>query len=127
MSEYIFSDETKLKSLHYVHQCYKFDKDVDLTLLRIKDLQRLLLRSGKFFWKEDRVDRFSTIFSLLEQDDKNDSKIGSQEIAPLDVVKTISYDELKILVEYLDNEIKRMSGNADTLLSKQNLCYLRLI
>jgi hypothetical protein len=88
--------------------------------MQMKDLERPHRRSSKsishlVFLQSKLI----LIEFLSEQDDASDTLIRPQEIAPLDAMKTISYDELKIILEYMDNEIKRIRANADTLLSKK--------
>ncbi len=65
--------------------------------------------------------RHFCITLVLADDDKNDTVVRAQEISPLDSVKTLSYDELKILMETLEKESTRMSTNASHLSGKLKL------
>ena len=83
---------TALQDYEYVHQCYKFDQDVQFVLVPASDLVRTLQRS--------------------EADDSSDSNVKIEDISPLDQVKKLSYSELKILLETLEKESVRMSKMA---------------
>ena len=89
--EYLDHD-TALQDYEYVHQCYKFDQDVQFVLVPASDLIRTLQRS--------------------EADDSSDSNVKIEDISPLDQVKKLSYSELKILLETLEKESVRMSKMA---------------
>ena len=52
-------------------------------------------------------------------DDKNDNVVRAVDISPADAVKTLSYDDLKILMETLDKDTTRMSTNATHLAGKR--------
>jgi len=86
-----------LSDYEYVHQCYKYDKDVVLTLAHKDSISKTLART--------------------ENDDENDSEIGFNQISPLDSMKTLSYNDLQILLGTLQKEADRISETAKTLAS----------
>ena len=94
-AEYLLSGQ--LSDYEYVHQCYKYDRDVRLCLACKSDIARDLARTAS--------------------DDQLDSDPGFDQISPLDTLKTLSYDELKILLACLQKEADRMSATARTLAS----------
>lgn len=89
------SNETQLQSYEYVHQCYKFDRDVEFVLMPLSDVQHHFLRAA--------------------EDDKHDQVVRAEDLSPLDQIKTLSYEELQILLEYLEKESVRMIKVSDTL------------
>ena len=89
--------EGQLSQYEYVHQCYKYDQDLHLSLVNTGQLNRELARTG--------------------QDDETDHNLGFSQISPLDTTKTLSYDELRILVSTLQKEADRISVTARTLAS----------
>ena len=59
--EYIpCDDEAKLDEFDYIHRCYKFDEDVELTLVPLRELKRPLLRTGT-------ADRLLLKHSVIEE------------------------------------------------------------
>ena len=94
-AEYLLSGQ--LSDYEYVHQCYKYDRDVRLALASKSDIARDLARTAS--------------------DDQLDSEPGFDQISPLDTLKTLSYDELKILLACLQKEADRMCSTARTLAS----------
>ena len=94
-SEYL--SDGKLADYEYVHQCYKYDRDVHLSLVQKSEIVRDLART--------------------EEDDQSDYNITINQISPLDTIKTLSYEELKILLSCLQKEADRMSVTARTLAS----------
>jgi hypothetical protein len=70
---------------------------------------------GNIF-KEHLTSQFPNDISA--DDDRNDCDVRAADISPLDPVKTLSYDELKILMETLEKEATRMSTNASHLAGK---------
>ena len=85
-SEYLEND-SQLKEYEYVHLCYKLDKDVEFVLERIQTIPRPYQRT--------------------EADDTSDSNIEVKDITPLDYWKTISYNDLKVLLDLLEQESER--------------------
>ena len=81
--------EAQLKDYEYVLHCYKFDLEPEFILVPKSELSLNLARSA--------------------QDDVKDSKVKPEDISPLDQVKKVSYEELKVLLETLDNECSRMA------------------
>ena len=75
-------NKAQLKDYEYVHQCYKFDRDVDFILLPLQDLTKPFKRTAK--------------------DDTTDSVVKVEDISPLDQSKTVSYDDLRILLGNLE-------------------------
>ena len=94
-AEYLCSGQ--LSDYEYVHQCYKYDKDVVLTLIQKSEVITDLART--------------------QADDETDCNVTFNQISPLDTIKTLSYDELKILIATLQKEADRMSVTARTLAS----------
>ena len=94
-SEYL--SDGQLSDYEYVHQCYKYDRDVHLTLAHKNDIIRDLARTAA--------------------DDESDSKLSFNQISPLDTMKTLSFDDLRILLSTLQTEADRMSVTARTLAS----------
>eukprot|EP00092_Neocalanus_flemingeri_P001614 GFUD01001721.1.p1 GENE.GFUD01001721.1~~GFUD01001721.1.p1 ORF type:complete len:1837 (+),score=416.06 GFUD01001721.1:479-5989(+) len=86
-----------LSDYEYVHQCYKYDKDIHLTLAHKDLVVKTLART--------------------ESDDENDCEIGFNQISPLDSMKTLSYNDLQILLGILQREADRISSTAKTLAS----------
>jgi len=86
-----------LSDYEYVHQCYKYDRDVSLTLAH-KDL---IIKS----------------LARTEQDDEKGGQISFNQISPLDSMKTLSYNDLQILLGTLQKEADRISSTAKTLAS----------
>ena len=84
--EYLVND-SELKDYEYVHACYKLDKDVEFVLEPMETLCRP--------------------FKRTETDDVNDSNIEVKDITTLDRCKTLSYDELKVLLDVLEIESER--------------------
>jgi hypothetical protein len=84
----------------------------------------LLDAVSEYCWMSDFIKVHVTSFLyylVLADDDKNDTVVRAQDISPLDSVKTLSYDELKILMETLEKESTRMSTNASHLSGKLKL------
>ena len=98
--------EAQLKDYEYVLHCYKFDLEPEFILVPKSELSLNLARSA--------------------QDDVKDSKVKPEDISPLDQVKKVSYEELKVLLETLDNECSRMAKvcttNTFTTFIKKNFC-----
>ena len=88
---------TQLRDYEYVHQCYKFDADVQFILVPKLDLVKTLARTA--------------------QDDLRDSEVSIEDISPMDQVKKISYEDLRILLETLEKECSRVAKMADQLSS----------
>ena len=85
----LLEHEAQLKDYEYVLHCYKFDLEPEFILVPKSELSLNLARSA--------------------QDDVKDSKVKPEDISPLDQVKKVSYEELKVLLETLDNECSRMA------------------
>lgn len=96
MTEFL-EHTAQLQDYEYVHQCYKFDRDVEFVLLPRMDLVKTFLRTAS--------------------DDEKDSVVTVEDISPLDQVKKISYEDLHILLETLEKECLRMAKMADQLVS----------
>ena len=73
-----------LSDYDYVHQCFRYDKDVALTLAY--------------------KDSISKTLASTENDDENDSEISFNQISPFDSMKTLSYNDLRILLGTLQKE-----------------------
>ena len=87
----------QLCQYEYVHQCYKYDQDLHLSLVHSSQLRRELARTSK--------------------DDETDQSVDFSQISPLDTLKTLSYNELRILVSTLQKEADRIGVTARTLAS----------
>ena len=94
-SEYL--TDGQLSDYEYVHQCYKYDRDVRLALAHKSDIVRDLARTS--------------------EDDETDCNISFNQISPLDAMKTLSYEDLQILLATLQKEADRMGETARTLAS----------
>ncbi|XP_023349681.1 phosphatidylinositol 4-phosphate 3-kinase C2 domain-containing subunit beta [Eurytemora carolleeae] len=86
-----------LDQYEYVHHCYKYDRDVKLTLVHKDLVDRGLARS--------------------EEDDIEDSELSYDQISPLDKAKTLSHEDLKTLLEFLQKEAERITNTARTLVN----------
>jgi len=86
-----------LSDYEYVHQCYKYDRDVTLTLAHKDLIVKTLARTV--------------------EDDEKDCEISFNQISPLDSMKTLSYNDLQILLGTLQKEADRISSTAKTLAS----------
>jgi len=86
-----------LSQYEYVHQCYKYDRDLNLTLVLKENVVHSLARTS--------------------QDDEDDCNVGISDISPMDQMKTLSFDELEILMGILAKEGDRISQTARTLAS----------
>ena len=104
-AEYLLSGQ--LSDYEYVHQCYKYDRDVRLCLACKSDIARDLARTAN--------------------DDQLDSDPGFDQISPLDTLKTLSYDELKILLACLQKEADRMNTTARTLASCSDKAVMKAL
>ena len=94
-AEYLVGGE--LSEYEYVHQCYKYDQDLQLSLVHNSQIRRELARTSV--------------------DDETDQTVGFSQISPLDTTKTLSYDDLRILVSTLQKEADRIGVTARTLAS----------
>ena len=94
-SEYLVDGQ--LADYEYVHQCYKYDRDVHLSLTHNTAVVRDVARTVS--------------------DDETDCDLSFEQISPLDTVKTLSYNSLQILLSTLQKEADRMSVTARTLAS----------
>ena len=84
--EYLINN-SQLKDYEYVHSCYKLDKDLEFVLEAMESLHRP--------------------FKRTEGDDVSDSNIKVKDIITLDHWRTLSYNELKVLLELLEHESER--------------------
>ena len=94
-SEYMVDGQ--LADYEYVHQCYKYDRDVHLALVHKNCIVRDVARTAV--------------------DDESDCNLSFEQISPLDTMKTLSYNSLQILLATLQKEADRMSVTARTLAS----------
>lgn len=94
-----------LSQYEYVHQCYKYDRDVRLTMVHQNLVQRSLART--------------------EEDDLQDLQLSYQQISPLDHARTLSHEDLKTLLEFLQKEAERISATARTLATCSEKCVLQ--
>ena len=71
-------NNAKLEDYEYVHQCFKYDRDLEFALVPISSLHRYLRRT--------------------EEDDECDTNIKVEELNTADRCRTLSYDDLEILL-----------------------------
>eukprot|EP00094_Tigriopus_californicus_P006951 TCALIF_06692-PA protein Name:"Similar to Pik3c2a Phosphatidylinositol 4-phosphate 3-kinase C2 domain-containing subunit alpha (Mus musculus)" AED:0.07 eAED:0.07 QI:217/0.70/0.61/1/0.64/0.55/18/0/1515 len=86
-----------LKDFEHVHQCYKFDRDVEFELIHRKDMILPYLRTA--------------------EDDKRALNIRIEDISPKDQTKTLSYDDLHIVLDNLRQETETMKKGVESLKS----------
>eukprot|EP00095_Tigriopus_kingsejongensis_P002430 maker-scaffold855_size87859-snap-gene-0.14 protein:Tk02430 transcript:maker-scaffold855_size87859-snap-gene-0.14-mRNA-1 annotation:"phosphatidylinositol 4-phosphate 3-kinase c2 domain-containing subunit beta" len=84
-----------LQDFQYVHQCYKFDNDIEFELTHRKTLVYPYLRTA--------------------QDDERDTDVKIEDISHKDRMNTLSYDDLHILLENLQTECERMKHILDRI------------
>ncbi|KAK9879212.1 hypothetical protein WA026_004058 [Henosepilachna vigintioctopunctata] len=98
-NEYL-APTTLLADYEYVHNCIKLEEDVVLIL--IPDM---------------KVDKS---FARTSVDDKRDSYLAFEDVVPISPHLHITYDSMKIVLEFLENEIKKLIEQAELMDSCSN-------
>jgi phosphatidylinositol-4-phosphate 3-kinase len=81
-----------LSQYEYVHNCIKLEEDIKLTLI-----------------PDSKVDKS---FARTLQDDSRDRDLTFEDIVPVDTTVHISYDQLVILLETIESEMKKLNEAA---------------
>ncbi|KAL1459698.1 hypothetical protein WDU94_011655 [Cyamophila willieti] len=89
-----FTQHTILAEYEYVHECIKLERDIELTLLHIDQLERSLARTP--------------------QDDLNDASLTLDDLLPKEMVQPISHESLLILLETFEKEVTRYEQHLNT-------------
>uniref|UniRef100_A0A8D8S4J0 Phosphatidylinositol 4-phosphate 3-kinase C2 domain-containing subunit alpha n=1 Tax=Cacopsylla melanoneura TaxID=428564 RepID=A0A8D8S4J0_9HEMI len=93
-NEYFAERSTILAEYEYVHECIKLERDIELTLLHIDQLERSLARTS--------------------QDDLNDASLSLDDLLPKEMVQPISHESLLILLETFEKEVARYEQHLNT-------------
>ena len=63
INEYL-ENESQLQDYEYVHQCYKFDKDVEFILIQRDEVDKSLARSAKDDANDSKVSRIKALYII---------------------------------------------------------------
>ena len=66
-------------------------------------------------------------FLRIESDDEQDSSIEYSQISPLDRANTLSHEDLKTLLEFLQKEAERICNTVSTLVSCSEKNVIQMI
>ncbi|XP_044761430.1 phosphatidylinositol 4-phosphate 3-kinase C2 domain-containing subunit alpha [Coccinella septempunctata] len=92
-----FAPTTLLSDYEYVHNCIKLEEDVLLVLL-----------------PDSKVDKS---FARTPIDDQRDKHIAFEDVVPTDPTLHITYDNMRIVLEFLESEIKKLEEQAELIVS----------
>lgn len=102
-SEYLEA-KSQLKDYDYVHQCYKYDRDLEFILVAQDSVEKPYLRmvsilpSRKVKSFQPLLHSFFFPVRIQAEDDKNDFLVRVEDISPMDHIRTLSYHDLQILL-----------------------------
>uniref|UniRef100_A0A1I8M8C7 Uncharacterized protein n=2 Tax=Musca domestica TaxID=7370 RepID=A0A1I8M8C7_MUSDO len=101
VSEWL-ANTSKLSQLECVHNSLKLEKDVQLGLcLKSRENMQVIART--------------------QRDDKNDMDLRPEDVLPNESATTITYDNMMILIETLENEIDKLQSAASDNTSRSVL------
>ena len=107
-SEYLDA-AARLMDYEYVHECYKYDRDVVFVVVKRERMQKPYLRTVcvtiykmNMIHNQNLIDKsphFPFMLNTFQaKDDTLDCDIKTEEVSPRDQMTTLSYHNLKILL-----------------------------